>query len=147
MRTLAFTVLIFGFWVIVPGRDPGQSVMPQPLHPEDRFHRFRLGSPGVVRLGPGVTAPRLVKEVKPSAAYTNQGRRVEGQGVVEMECVVLTDGTVGDIAVTQALEPTLDREAVHTVWKWVFEPGMKDGKAVPVQIEVAVAFVRGPQTR
>ena len=58
------------------------------------------------------------------------------QGGVNLECVVLTDGTVGDVRVTKPLHPELDEAAMRTLRQWVFKPGTKDGVAVPVQIEV-----------
>lgn len=46
-----------------------------------------------VKPGPGVVNPRLRKETKPS--YTADAMRMRLQGVVRLETVVLTDGTVG----------------------------------------------------
>lgn len=143
MICAAFFIALLTIPVVAP-LFPTASSPNTPQNQEDsRFGRFRLGSPEVLKVGPGVTPPRLINAVKPSLAYTKAGILVERHGVVKLECVVLPDGRVGDLKVTTSLEPTLDREAAHTVWKWSFEPGMVDGKPVPVQVEVEVPFVPG----
>ena len=88
--------------------------------------------------GDGVTMPTLVKEVKPS--YTADSLRARVEGIVRVECVVNTDGTVGDVRVIKPLEPSLDAEAVKAVKQWQFRPGSRDGKPVRVQVEVELSF-------
>jgi TonB family protein len=98
---------------------------------------------GVARLKTsGVQAPRLIKDVKPQ--YTGDAMRAKIQGVVKMEAVVETDGTVGEVRVTQSLDQELglDDEAVKAVKKWRFEPGRKDGVVVPVLVEILMTFTR-----
>jgi protein TonB len=93
----------------------------------------------VYKIGNGVTAPVLKKEVKPVYPEAVKSRRV--QGVVEMSAVVLPDGTVGDdVNVTRSLDEDLDKEAVKAMRQWIFNPGTKDGKAVAVQINVEMSF-------
>ncbi len=92
----------------------------------------------VYKPGDGVTAPVLVKDVKPQ--YTSDAKDAKIQGTVVLECVVKTDGTVGEIKVTRALEPGLDEEAVKALRQWRFEPGTKDGKPVPVRITLEMTF-------
>ncbi len=96
--------------------------------------------PGVVRPGDGITSPRLVKEFKPR--YPAAAGNANIQGIVEMEVVVEADGTVGPVRVTRSLDTVhgLDEEAVKTVKKWRFEPGRKDGAAVPVVVDIEMAF-------
>jgi TonB family protein len=92
----------------------------------------------VYKPGDGVSAPVMVKEVKPQ--YTAEAMRARVQGAVSLECVVKPDGTVGEVRVTRALEPGLDREAIKAVKQWRFKPGHKDGKAVPVRVTLEMAF-------
>lgn len=98
--------------------------------------------PGVLLLktGPGVTQPRLIREAKP--AYTRAAKEAKIKGVVSMEVVILADGKVGDVRVVRSLDKTygLDDEAVKTVKKWLFSPGKKDGVAVPVLVEIEMTF-------
>lgn len=94
----------------------------------------------VYRLGEGITSPKLIKEAKPG--YTRDAMRARIQGRVALEAVVLTDGTVGEVTVTRSLDKVygLDKEAVKTVKLWRFRPGTKDGKAVPVRVELDMTF-------
>jgi protein TonB len=89
---------------------------------------------------PDVTAPGLVKDVKP--VYTDEAKEAGIQGTVELEAIVLTDGTVGDISVTRSLDRKygLDQQAIVAMKQWLFSPGKKDGKAVPVDITVEMTF-------
>jgi protein TonB len=89
---------------------------------------------------PGITEPALMKEVKPQ--YTAEAREKKIQGVVELEAVVLEDGTVGDVNVTKSLDQTygLDQAAVDALKRWLFKPGQKDGKAVRVLVAVEMSF-------
>ena len=95
---------------------------------------------GVVRVGAGMQAPRLIKEAKPN--YTAAAMEAKIAGVVVMQAVVGTDGTVGEIRVTRSLdrELGLDEEAVRTLKTWQFKPGTKDGVSVPVLVVVEMAF-------
>ena len=95
---------------------------------------------GVIRLDKTVTAPKLIRETKPR--YTDDATRAKIQGVVHVEVVVKTDGTVGDTRVTRSLDKEfgLDRRAVEAVKEWRFVPGQKDGVAVPVLVEIELTF-------
>ena len=89
----------------------------------------------------GVTAPKVVKAVKPD--YTQKARDARIEGVVKLRAVVLADGSVSDIVVTQSLDASLnglDDQAVIALKKWVFEPGTKDGKPVAVRVLAELAF-------
>jgi protein TonB len=88
----------------------------------------------------GVKTPRLKKDVKPN--YTAAAMREKIEGTVWMEVVVTVDGTVGDVKVTQSLDRLfgLDDQAVTAVKQWRFDPGTKDGVAVPVLVTVQMDF-------
>ena len=95
---------------------------------------------GVYRPGAGIELPRLIYEKKPQ--YTAEAMRAKVQGVVELEAVVLPDGTVGDIRITRSLDRAfgLDQEAVKAVKQWRFEPGTRFGKPVPVLVTIELTF-------
>jgi protein TonB len=90
--------------------------------------------------GPGVTMPAIVKEVKPD--YTPEAKKAGIQGNVEMSVVVKDDGTVGDVRVSKSLDEKygLDAQAVNAMKQWLFKPGSKDGKPVPVRVSVEMTF-------
>ena len=92
----------------------------------------------IYKPGDGVSAPVVVKEVKPQ--YTAEARKAGIQGVVVLDCVVETDGRVGDVTVTKPLEDGLDQEAVKAARQWRFEPGKKDKKPVRVLITLEMTF-------
>jgi len=97
---------------------------------------------GVYQIGNGVTSPVLVKEVKPN--YTSDAMRAKLQGVVEMEAVVMPDGSVDPnrIKITRSLDSTfgLDQQAIIAVRQWRFRPGTYKGQPVPVLVNVELTF-------
>jgi TonB family protein len=95
---------------------------------------------GVFRAGAGVTLPRVLKEAKPQ--YTAEAMRAKIQGSVVLECVVKTDGTVGDVKVIRSLDATygLDQEAIKAAQQWVFTPGTRNGQPVPVMVSIELTF-------
>jgi len=95
---------------------------------------------GVFRAGPGVTIPRVLKEAKPQ--YTAEAMRAKIQGSVVLECVVKTDGTVGNVKVIRSLDATygLDQEAIKAAQQWVFTPGTRNGQPVPVMVSIELTF-------
>jgi protein TonB len=95
---------------------------------------------GVYRPGSGVVNPRIVREVKPQ--YTADAMRAKVQGTVLLECVVLSDGTVGRIDVVRSLDPTfgLDLEAVKAAKQWRFRPGTRFGEPVAVLVTIELTF-------
>jgi len=95
---------------------------------------------GVFQVGNGVSSPVLLLSPKP--AYTSDAMRAQIQGVVHLQCVVGTDGTVGRCSVTRSLDRTfgLDQEAIRTAQRWRFRPGMRLGEPVPVQVNIEMSF-------
>lgn len=95
---------------------------------------------GAFRPGSGITLPSVIREVKP--AYTADAMRAKVQGSVWLECIVMPDGTVGDVKVTRSLDPIfgLDQEAIKAARQWRFRPGMRQGEPVPVIITIELTF-------
>ena len=88
----------------------------------------------------GVTLPQVVTQVGPQ--YTSEAMRQMIEGEVVLDVVVKSDGTVGDVKVTQSLDAVygLDESAVRAMKQWKFKPGTKAGKAVNVRVEVRMRF-------
>ena len=95
---------------------------------------------GAYRPGNGVEIPTLVRQVKPS--YTSEAMRAKVQGVVLLECVVQTDGGVGNCSVQRSLDQTfgLDQEAIKAARQWRFRPGTRFGQPVPVLVTIELTF-------
>jgi len=93
---------------------------------------------GPYRPGSGIEPPSLLHEVKPD--YTDEARRANVSGQVELEIVVRSDGRVGDIRVLRGLGHGLDQRAMDAVRQWRFAPAKRLGQPVDVLVEVAVEF-------
>ena len=93
---------------------------------------------GPFRPGSGVEPPRLLREVK--ADYTDEARRANIAGEVELEIVVRSNGTVGDIKILRGLPAGLNDRAVQAVRQWRFSPGRMKGVPVDVVVQVGVEF-------
>jgi periplasmic protein TonB len=93
---------------------------------------------GVFRVGGGVSAPRVIYQ--PDPEYSEEARKAKYQGVCVLWLIVGPDGKPRDIKVARTLGLGLDEKAMEAVKTWRFEPAMKDGKPVAVQINVEVQF-------
>ena len=92
----------------------------------------------VVRLGPGVTAPRLLHKTEPEYTHTALDARV--QGTVVLQLIVDEQGRATDITVLNPVGFGLDERAADTVSSWRFTPAIKDGRPVKILATVEVNF-------
>ncbi len=93
----------------------------------------------IYKIGPGIVAPKVL-EKRSDPLYTDEARAKKLQGPVELSLVVGVDQKAHDIKVTKSLDPGLDASAVAAIKTWKFQPGTKNGKAVPVEAHVTVNF-------
>ena len=93
---------------------------------------------GVYRVGGGVSAPRAIYD--PDPEYSEEARRAKFQGTVLLWVIVGPDGTTRDVRVQRSLGMGLDEKAIEAVRLWKFEPSMKDGQPVAVQVNIEVSF-------
>jgi periplasmic protein TonB len=93
---------------------------------------------GVYRIGGGVSQPSIIKKVEPE--YSEEARKAKWQGTVKLTVVVDETGHARDIKVEKSLGLGLDQKAIEAVEKWLFKPGMKDGKPVAVYATIEVTF-------
>jgi TonB family protein len=89
---------------------------------------------------PGMQAPTMLRSVSPS--YTSAAMRVQIQGAVELEVVVMPDGTVGAVRVLKSLDDKygLDEQAVAAAGRWFFEPGKMNGRPVATIVTLILEF-------
>ena len=94
----------------------------------------------VYKVGNGVSAPVVIRQVNPE--YTQEALAARIEGMVTLDVVVKTDGTVGDVNIARSLDNVLglDQQAVKAVKQWRFRPGTKDRKAVPVSVAIEMRF-------
>jgi periplasmic protein TonB len=93
---------------------------------------------GYFRPGRGVTAPRVIYQTDPE--FSEEARKAKYQGTCVLGLVVDANGHPTNIRVINALGMGLDEKAIESVRNWKFEPGQKDGHAVPVEIAIEVDF-------
>jgi len=93
---------------------------------------------GVYRIGGGVSMPSIIHKVEPE--YSEEARKAKWQGTVTLNVIVDETGHARNIQVAQALGLGLDQKAMEAVEKWLFKPGLKDGKPVAVFATIQVTF-------
>lgn len=93
---------------------------------------------GVFRVGGGVSAPRALDT--PDPEYSEEARKAKYQGTVVLWLIVDESGNPREIKIARSLGMGLDQKAIEAVRRWKFEPAMKDGRPVAVQINVEVNF-------
>jgi TonB family protein len=93
---------------------------------------------GAYRVGGGVSPPHAIYD--PDPEYSEEARYAKFQGTVLLSVVVGPDGEPHDIRVQRSLGMGLDEKAIEAVRQWRFEPSMKDGHPVAVQVNVEVSF-------
>jgi TonB family protein len=95
---------------------------------------------GAYRPGNGVMSPEVIHEERPQ--YTSEAMRAKVQGVVEVEAIVMPDGSVGQVQIVRSLDDRfgLDQKAVEAVKRWRFRPGTRMGKPVPVLVNIELTF-------
>jgi periplasmic protein TonB len=93
---------------------------------------------GAYRVGGGVSAPRAL--YNPDPQYSDEARKAKHQGIVVLWCVIGPDGRPHEMRVARSLGMGLDEKALEAVRTWRFEPALKDGRPVAVQVNIEVNF-------
>jgi len=93
---------------------------------------------GLFHVGGGVSPPRPIYNPEPE--FSEEARKAKYQGVCTLGLIVGTDGRPSNIRVLSSLGMGLDERAIDAVKNWKFEPAMKDGHPVRVEIAVEVDF-------
>jgi hypothetical protein len=81
---------------------------------------------------------RLVTTFEPASNQFAQDYGVAGMSLYHV--VIGADGKPGEIAVARPIGFGLDESAVDSIRKAAFEPAIKDGKPVPVMLDLVVEF-------
>jgi TonB family protein len=91
-----------------------------------------------VRVGGGVTPPKLLLKIEPEYAPEARALKIEGQ--VALQVTIDVDGSARDIKLMKGLGYGLDEAAALALSKWKFEPGARGGAPVPVMATIEVNF-------
>jgi TonB family protein len=92
-----------------------------------------------VRVEPPIEPPVVIERVDPQ--YPEDYRRARISGVVIVEAAVSETGKVENVNVLKSVGSGLDMAASAAVRQWKFKPAMRDGKPVPVLMNLTVNFM------
>jgi protein TonB len=93
---------------------------------------------GAYRMGSGLTAPVVVRQVKPAFTEDALARKIQGE--VEVEVVILKDGTVRPVRVLRGLSTELNEKALEAASQWKFIPAKLKGQPVDLIASITIEF-------
>ena len=93
---------------------------------------------GAYRMGSGVTAPIILRQVRPGFTEEALARKIQGEVIVEV--LILKDGSVRPVRVIRGLSADLNEKALQAASQWKFIPAKFRGKAVDLIAEIAIDF-------
>jgi len=99
---------------------------------------YRPKDPAVLRQNTVDKKARLLSTFEPESNEYAQTNAVAGMALYHT--VIGADGKPGEIAVGRPIGFGLDENAVEAIRKASFSPAMKDGKPVPVMLDLVVQF-------
>jgi TonB family protein len=90
-----------------------------------------------------IKAPVPTHKVDPKYIAAAAAERIEGK--VRLFGVIRKDGHVDGIALLHHLDVRLDRSAAEALGQWVFEPALRNGRAVDVDAVFEIPFHLAPR--
>ncbi|MDP8980527.1 MAG: TonB family protein [Acidobacteriota bacterium] len=91
-----------------------------------------------VRMGPGVTPPKVIRKVDPE--YSQEARNAGIQGTVVYELIIDELGRPTKLSVLSPLGFGLDERAQSAIEQWKFAPATQNGKPVKFLATIEVNF-------
>ena len=91
-----------------------------------------------LRVGGDIQRPQKIVHVDP--VYPEQAKADRIEGMVIVETVIATNGTVMDVQVIRSAHRLLDAAAVDAVSQWEFTPTLLNGEPVELVMSVNVTF-------
>jgi TonB family protein len=76
----------------------------------------------------------------PDPEYSPEARQSKYQGTVLLWAIIGPDGRPRELKISRPLGMGLDQKALDAVRSWRFEPALKDGVPVAVQVNIEVNF-------
>jgi len=99
---------------------------------------YRPTDPGILRQNTVDQKAHLLTSFEPDSNDFAQAAGVAGMALYHT--IIGSDGQPGEIAVARPIGFGLDESAVASIRKAKFAPAMKDGKPVPVMLDLVVQF-------
>jgi len=90
-----------------------------------------------LKIGKGIVPPSVISDPKPSDPPSC---KITHEAVSILWVAIGEQGTVDAVKVERSAGRDLDQKAVDFVKQWKFNPAMKDGKPVPVHVDVQFSF-------
>lgn len=81
--------------------------------------------------------PEPIQRAVPN--YPEAARRAGISGIVQVQALVLRDGSVGETRVVKSI-PMLDQAAIDCVRQWRFKPALSKGEPVAVWVGIPIRF-------
>ncbi len=101
--------------------------------------RFGPGTDGAIyNTGHAVSAPVPIRMPEPE--YSEVARKARISGSVLIYAEIGTDGKPRNVRVMRGIGLGLDEKALEAVTRWLFKPGLKDGRPVVVRATFEVNF-------
>jgi len=124
-----------------PGKNDGKTVrvkytVPVTFRIQKELDRLSAAIPQF----PG-GEPALIQYVARSVSYPQVAQDKGIQGVVTIQFMVETDGSLSNVSIKKGVDSSLDQEAVRVIKsmpKWI--PAKKEGKAVRMESELPITF-------
>jgi outer membrane biosynthesis protein TonB len=99
---------------------------------------YKPNDPGVLRQTAVDQKARLVSAIDPPSNEFAQASGVAGMALYH--AVIGSDGKVEEVVAGRPIGFGLDESAEQTIRKATFQPALKDGKPVPVALDLVVSF-------
>jgi len=93
-------------------------------------------APNVLKVGGGVTSPKLLEKVEP--VYSEEARAAKLTGATILSVEVHPDGRAHNMRVVRPLGLGLDDRAIEAVSNWRFQPATQNGQPVTVIANIEV---------
>jgi len=115
----------------------GQSTIPE--EPQENVSQ-EIEHDELFQLRDGATFPKVLYRTEPE--YSEAARKDKLEGSVLLGLVIGPDGKPRSLWVVRPLGDGLDENAIDAVKQWTFMPAMKEGKPVPILIDLGIKFQR-----
>jgi TonB family protein len=114
----------------------------QRAHEKVRLALERCSATGGGPIGGNILAPMKLVDVKPKYPDTLKSSKIAG--VVTMEALIGTEGTVRDVRVLTSPHPDLASSAVEAVRGWEYSPTLLNCTPIEVRMKVTTNFTVQP---
>jgi TonB family protein len=96
-----------------------------------------------IRVSPGIAQGMVLTRVPP--VYPAEAKAAKVQGIVVLQAIIATDGSVKSLHVINSASPLLDQAALDAVKQWKYRGYVLNGTPVEVDTQVTVNFTLAGQ--